>query len=103
MQHQHLVGPTVPTGEAEAPKYNFDEAFDRPPFTAMSPVVKHTSRGKPVYDRQGKLVYEEELREDGRANLEWLKQNKLTPDSKPAGWINALLPFKKNLEIHHLL
>jgi hypothetical protein len=56
VQHQNLVGPTVLTGEAEAPKYNFDKVFDRLPFTAMSPVVKHTSRGKPVYDRQGKLV-----------------------------------------------
>jgi hypothetical protein len=45
--------------------YNFDEVFYWPPFTAMSPVVKHTSRGKPVYDRQGKLVYEEVIREDG--------------------------------------
>ena len=61
----------------------------------MSPVVKHTSRGKPVYDRQGKLVYEEVIREDGQANLDWLKQNKHTPDSKPADWMNALLPLKK--------
>jgi hypothetical protein len=56
VQHLNLVGPTVPTEEAEAPKYNFDEVFDRPPFTAVSPIVKHTSRGKPVSDRQGKLV-----------------------------------------------
>jgi len=56
VQHLNLVGPTVPTEEAEAPKYNFDEVFDRPPFTAVSPIVKHTSRGKPVSHRQGKLV-----------------------------------------------
>ncbi len=61
------------------------------------PVMKDTSRGKAVCDRQGKLVLvcEEVIREGGWANLDWLKQNKLTHDSKPADWINALLPFLK--------
>ena len=96
-QHPNLVGPTVPTGQAEAPKYNFNEEFDRPPFVAKSTVAKVNNKGKPVFDRQGKLVYEQVIREDGCANLEWLKQNKLTPDSAPADWINALLPLKKKL------
>jgi hypothetical protein len=65
MQHSNLVGPTVPTGGAGAPKYNFDEAFEQPPFTAMSHVMKHTSRGQTVSDRQGKAVCEEVIREDG--------------------------------------
>jgi hypothetical protein len=69
MQHLNLVRPTVPTGEAEAPKYNFDEAFEQPPFTAMPHVMRHTSRGQTVSDRQGKEVCEEVIREDGRANL----------------------------------
>jgi hypothetical protein len=41
------------------------------------------------------VVYEQAIREDGCANIEWLKQNKLTKDSQPSDWINALLPLKK--------
>jgi hypothetical protein len=96
-QHPSLVGPTVPTGQAEAPKYNFNEQFDRPPFTALATVVKQNRNGRPVFDRQGRAVYEQVIREDGCANIEWLKQNKLTKDSRPSDWINALLPLKKKI------
>ncbi len=89
------MGPTVPTGQAEAPKYNFNEQFDRPLFTALATVVKQNRNGRPVFDRQGRVVYEQIIREDGCANIEWLKQNKLTKDSQPSDWINALLPLKK--------
>jgi hypothetical protein len=94
-QHRNLVGPTVPTGQAEAPKYNFSEQFDRPPFTALATVVKLNNKGRPVFDRLGRAVYEQVIREDGCANLEWLKQNKLTQESHPSDWINALLPLQK--------
>ena len=91
----NLVGPTVPTGEAEAPKFDFNETFDRPPFTAMTKVVKVNSRGKPAHDRHGQLLYEEVIREEGCADLDWLKKHKLTVESKPSAWINALLPSEK--------
>jgi len=91
----NLVGPTVPTGEAEAPKFDFNETFDRPPFTAMTKVVKVNSRGKPAHDRHGQLLYEEVIREEGCADLDWLKKHKLTVESKPSAWINALLPLEK--------
>jgi hypothetical protein len=94
-QYSNLVGPTVPSGQAEAPKYNFEETFDRPPFTAVSSTVKLNTRGKPVHDRKGQVMFEEEIREHGRANLEWLKCNKLTSESKPSEWIDALLPIKR--------
>jgi hypothetical protein len=70
-------------GQVEAPKYNFNEEFDHPPFTALATVVKQNNRGRPVFDRQGREVNEQVIREDGCANLEWLKKNKLTKESKP--------------------
>jgi hypothetical protein len=52
------VGPTVPMGQVEVPKYNFNEEFDHPPFTALATVVKQNNRGRPVFDRQGREVYD---------------------------------------------
>jgi hypothetical protein len=48
-----LVGPTVLAGEKEYQKRNFAETFDRPPFTAMSPVIEIGHNGKPVKNRRG--------------------------------------------------
>jgi hypothetical protein len=90
-----LVGPTIPSGEGEAPKFNFDETFDRPPFTALAKVVKINRWGNPIHDRHGRVLYEEVVREEGRPNLDWLKQHKLIPESEPAEWINALLPLQR--------
>lgn len=94
-QHPSLVGPTVPEGQAKDPKYNFNEQFDRPLFTVLATVVKRNSKGRPVFDRQGRLMHEQVIREDGCANLDWLQKNKLTEKSQPSDWINALLPLKK--------
>jgi hypothetical protein len=69
-QYTNLVGPTVPAGQSEAPKYNFDEAFDWPPLIGTSKVVKLNHSSKPVHDWSGNKVFEEGIREDGRANLE---------------------------------
>jgi hypothetical protein len=35
-----LVGSKLPEGEKEYTQYNFLQAFDHPPFTAMSPVLQ---------------------------------------------------------------
>jgi hypothetical protein len=91
----NLVGPTVPTGEAEEPKFNFNEMFDCPPFVALAKVVKVTNRGKPVHHRHGRLLYDEVVREEGCPDLDWLKKHKLTIESRPSAWINALLPLER--------
>jgi hypothetical protein len=90
----YLRGPTVPTNEDEFPKFNFDETWDRPPFSAMSEVVKLGQRQQPLKDRRGKVLYEKEIRTEGRANLQWLNKHKLTKDSEPHEWFEALLPIK---------
>jgi hypothetical protein len=41
------------------------------------------------------LLYEEVIREEGCADLDWLKKHKLTVESRPSAWINALLPSEK--------
>jgi hypothetical protein len=63
IQHPNLVGPTVLMGQVKVPKYNFNEEFDHPPFTALATVVKQNTRGRPVFDRQGREVYEQVIRE----------------------------------------
>jgi hypothetical protein len=57
----------------------------------MYSAVKVNANGKPAQNRKGEVVFEENIREQGCANLEWLKRNKLTAESKPADWIDSLL------------
>ena len=91
----NLVGPTVPAGEGEFTKRNFSETFDRPPFTAMSPVIDIGRNGNPVKNRKGEVQWTNEIREKGRANKDWVEEHGLTEFSKPSDWFEALLPFKK--------
>jgi hypothetical protein len=90
----HLRGPTVPEGEAEFKKFDFDEEWDRPPFAAMSEVVKLGVKGKPLKGKKGEVLYEKEVRKKGRANLDWIKMHGLTENSKPHEWFEAVLPIK---------
>jgi len=90
-RNSNLVGPTILTGEKECTKYNFDEIFDRPPFTAMSKVVELNVKGKPIKDKHSRVMLHEKIREKGRANMKWLEENRLTKNSMPAAWVNALL------------
>jgi hypothetical protein len=90
----HLRGPSVPQNEDEFHKFNFDETWERPPFTAMSQVVKLGQRGQPLKDRRGQTLYEKDIRKEGRANVQWLNKHKLTADSEPHEWFEALLPCK---------
>jgi hypothetical protein len=64
-RNSNLVGPTVPAGEREFTKHNFSETFDRPPFTAMSPVVEIGCNGKPVKNRRREVKWTNEIREKG--------------------------------------
>jgi hypothetical protein len=89
-----LRAPTVPENEVSRPKFNFVETFDHEPFTELSEVYK-TQNGKLVKVRRGKQVTENEIRNEGRANLEWLKKNDLISNSPPETWIGALLQDKK--------
>ena len=66
-----LRAPTVPENEVPAPKFNFGEIFDHEPFTELCEVYKSVN-GKLVKDRRGNHVKEKEIRNEGRANLEWL-------------------------------
>ena len=91
-----LRGPTVPENEQEPPKLDFDAEWERPPFIAMSSVLKLGARGNPIKNKNVKAEqYDNEVREKGRANLEWLKKENLTPDSKPHQWFEALLPVNR--------
>jgi hypothetical protein len=96
IKNPNLLGPTVRAGEKEYPKYNFAETFDRPPFTAMSPVIEIGRNGKPVKNRRGEVQWTNEIREKGRANKACVDEHGLTEFSKPSDWLEALLLFKKN-------
>jgi hypothetical protein len=94
-QNPNLVGPTVPENEVEPTKYNINDTFDRPPFCAMSKVIQLNRKGQPMKDRHSNIQYVSEIREEGRANFEWLQKNKLTTLSHPSDWMEALLPMQK--------
>jgi len=89
-----LRAPTVPENEASAPKFNFGETFDREPFTELCEVFK-TVKGKLIKVRRGKVIKEQEIRNEGRANAEWLTKKKLTVESSPEDWVEALLQDKR--------
>ncbi len=93
--NSNLVGPTVPDGEKEKDKYDFDEEFDRPPFVAMSRVVETLQSGKVAKDRKGNIKWTEEIRSKGRANINWVEAKGLTEFSTPSSWFEALLPEKR--------
>ena len=61
----------------------------------MSKVVELNVKGKPIKDKHSRVMLHEKIREKGRANMKWLEQNRLTENSMPAAWVNALLPLKK--------
>ena len=46
-------------------------------------------------DRRGKQITEQVIRNEGRANAEWLEKNKLTMNSPPEDWVEALLKDKR--------
>ena len=54
-RNSNLVGLTIPTGEEEFTKYNFDDIFNRPPITAMSKVVELNVKGKPMKDKHSRV------------------------------------------------
>ena len=66
-----LRAPTVPENKVSAPKFNFGETFDCEPFTVLCEVFK-TVKGKLIKVRRGKVIKEQEIRNEGRANAEWL-------------------------------
>ena len=84
----------MPENEVPAPKFNFGEIFDREPFTELCEVYKSVN-GKLVKDRRGNQVKEKEIMNEGRANLEWLMKKKLTMESSPEDWVEALLQDKR--------
>ena len=58
-----LVGPTVPAGEKEKTKYNYEATFDRPPFVAMSRTVEVLANGKKAKDRKGNIKWQQKRRQ----------------------------------------
>ncbi len=81
-----LRAPTVPENKVSAPKFNFGETFNRDPFSELCEVYKSVN-GKSVKDRRGNQVKEKEIRNEGRANLEWLaKKNSPWNNPLKTGW-----------------
>ena len=96
---KNLKETTVPKDEEEFRKFDYEETFDRPPFTAVSPVVELNAKGNPKKDSHGRILYVNEIRNEGRAKLSWLNKNGLNECCKPSEWMKALLPLKKTPEI----
>jgi hypothetical protein len=87
----NLRGPSVPADESELQKYELDEEWDLPPFTSMSKVIELGSRGHSLADKKDETLYEDEARNDGWANFEWIRKKGLIEDSLPHEWFEALL------------
>lgn len=93
-----LVAPTTHAAgtESEAKKYDYEEVFDRDPFTALSKEWVRNSNGTLKTDRNtGEPLLQDAIHEKGRPKWSFLKQNQLTVESHPAEWFFSLLPEKK--------
>jgi hypothetical protein len=93
--NSNLVGPTVPAGEEEKAKYNYEATFDRPPFVAMSRTVEVLANGKRAKDRKGDIKWQQTVRENSRATIDWVESKNFTEFSPPNKWFEAQLPEKK--------
>jgi hypothetical protein len=49
--------------------------------------------------KEGKTFHEEKVREEGRANINWLRAHGLTEFSAPHEWFESLLPVLKKAMI----
>jgi hypothetical protein len=78
MWPSHMRWPNVPEGEEECHQFDFDETFDRPPFTAMSEVYEIDHKGKRIKTRQGKAKTVQQIHKDGRPDSDLLKKHKLS-------------------------
>jgi hypothetical protein len=66
----------------------------------MSKIVKIGARGHPLKGKKGETLYEVEVREEGRANNNWLRAYELTKFNAPHAWFEALSPVL-NLSVDH--
>ena len=84
--------PTNRTALEESDLYQFEETFDRAPWTETSD-EKEIARGGKSYkkDGSGKDKLNTKVRQQGRPSLEWLQENNLTPESHPIEWLDALM------------
>ena len=90
-----VCAPTVPALKATVipVKYNFEQTFDCPVFTAKAKVPVLNYRGGPWLDVSRKtIIYKEEVRLRGCPNPDFIHANKLTMSSHPIQWFKALHP-----------
>jgi hypothetical protein len=74
-------------------KYNFEQTFDRPVFTAKARVPVLNYQGGPQLDLTRKtIIYKEEVHFGGCPNPDFIHANKLTVSSHPIQWFQALHP-----------
>ena len=102
-----FCAPTTPSNSTAPPRenYNYTEIFDRPVFTAKSPVWERTTgrndrirldgRGKPRYFSKNHLK--------GRSNIEWLEKNTLNDKSEPSIWVDAIMKSDGNRFHEHFI
>ena len=84
--------PTNRNALQENDLYEFEETFDRAPFTETSEEYE-LARGGRSYkkDGSGKEILNKKVREKGRPRLAWLKKNNLTFESHTIEWFDAMM------------
>ena len=89
--------PTVPheySGGQEAPKRNYIQSFDHPPFIVYTIKPKLSRRGELEEDEEGNFVYKKLLSTATNPNIEYLHLNNIDIDSHPAEWYELFLPTR---------
>ena len=82
-----------------APKKNYKEEFDRPPFLQQVKVPKNHLIGRTMRDYDGNVLYEVTNSTDSVPNIDVLHARDISIDYHPDEWFNLFLPiYKKRQE-----
>ena len=78
-----------------AKKRNYDETFDRMPFSAERLLPEKNLRGCFKKDRNGSFIYKKQPTTETIPNIEYLLAKKVGLDSHPADWFELFFQEKK--------
>mmetsp|Transcript_43733 Transcript_43733/g.64212 ORF Transcript_43733/g.64212 Transcript_43733/m.64212 type:complete len:448 (-) Transcript_43733:705-2048(-) len=88
--------PTVPAGETPfIKKRNYQHVFDRMAFTGVAKVPRVYKNNRVAKDKKGNVLFDKKSYTETLPKMSWVRKNKLTIDSHPCDWFEAMLNVRR--------